>query len=144
MPQAISTRPWHLLPVALLLLLWHGALALDYLNDRFALASDMPYLMESLPLDALWLKVAWAMTVWLGLLGAVFLLWGDDASVLLIFAAAVAMLAVLTGIVLSGAPVDLAGLPAERGWQIVAPALVLVPLLGWLYARWQKRRRVLH
>lgn len=144
MSPATSDRPWHLLPVALLLVLWHAALGFDYLNERFHLVADAPALMAALPLDALWLKVVWAMAVWLGLLGAVFLLLADDASVLLIFAAAVAMLAVLGAFAAAGVTVALAGPLAVPGWHGMVAALALVPTLGWLYARGQKRRGVLH
>jgi len=144
MPHALSARPWHLLPVALLLVLWYGAIALEYLNQRFGLFTAAPELVSTLPLEALWLKVVWAMAVWLGLLGAVFLLIRDDASVLLIFAAAVSMLATLGGIVSGGAVVVVTGPLAGLGWPGLAIGLALVPLLGWLYARWLKRRGALH
>ncbi len=144
MPHALNVRPWHLLPVALLLVLWHGALALDYLNLRFGLLPAAPALLPTLPLDVLWLKVVWAMAVWLGLLGALFLLIGDDASVLLLFAAAVSMLATLAGVVTGGGVVTMAGPLAVLGGPGLAACLALVPLLGWLYARWQKRQGVLH
>ena len=82
--------------------------------------------------------------VWLGLLAAVFLLFRDDASVLLLFAAAVAMLATLVGVIASGGAVALSGPLAALGWPGLVACLALVPLLGWLYARWQKRRGALH
>lgn len=144
MPHALSARPWHFLPVALLLVLWHGALAFDYLNLWFELFAPAPAVMPALPLEALWLKVGWAMAVWLGLLAAVFLLFRDDASVLLLFAAAVAMLATLVGVIASGGAVALSGPLAALGWPGLVACLALVPLLGWLYARWQKRRGALH
>lgn len=144
MPHAYSTRPWHLLPVAVLLVLWHGALAFDYLNLRFALFPDAPALMSALAFGALWLKVVWAMAVWLGLLGAIFLLLRDDASVLLLFAAGVSMLATLAGVVMQGTAISITGPLAVLGWPALAAALALVPLGGWLYARWQKRRGALH
>ncbi|MFN4101002.1 MAG: hypothetical protein ACK4GT_14630, partial [Pararhodobacter sp.] len=78
MPYALSARPWHLLPVAVLLVLWHGALAFDYINLRFGLFADVNALLPTLPTDALWISVVWAMAVWLGLLGALFLLISDD------------------------------------------------------------------
>ena len=144
MPHALTSRPWHLLPVALLLVLWHGALAFDYLNLRFALFPGIPSLFPALPLEAMWMKVVWAMAVWLGLLGAVFLLLSDDASVLLLFAAAGSMLAALAGVMTGAAPVAVTGVLAAVGWPGLAVALALVPLAGWLYARGQKRRGVLH
>lgn len=146
MPHALTSRPWHLLPVALLLVLWHGALAFDYLNLRFALFPGVPSLFPALPLEAMWMKVVWAMAVWLGLLGAVFLLLGDDASVLVLFAGAASMLAALAGVMTGAAPVAITEglLAAGAGWPGLALVLALVPLAGWLYARGQKRRGVLH
>jgi len=144
MPHALSPRPWHLLPVALVLVLWHGALAFDYLNLRFGLFTATPVLMADLPLEALWLKVAWGMAVWLGLLGAFFLLISDDASVLLMFAAAVAMLLTLAGIATGTGVEAMSGPLAMLGWPGLVAGLALVPLLGWLYARWLKRQAVLH
>lgn len=145
MPHALSPRPWHLLPVALVLVLWHGALAFDYLNLRFGLfTAAAPTLMADLPLEALWLKVAWAMAVWLGFLAALFLLISDDASVLLMFAAAVAMLLTLAGIAGETGAAAISGPLGALGWPGLAAGLALVPLLGWLYARWLKRQGVLH
>lgn len=139
MPMIVSARPWHLLPIALVLVLWHGALSLDYLNARFDLTADLPSLMAALALETLWAKVAWAMAVWLGLAGALFLLFGDDAAVLLIFTATVAMLVALAGVVGAGQPAQLWGIP----WWGLAGALALVPLAGWLYARMLKRHGML-
>jgi len=140
MAHTSSARPWHLVPIALVLLLWHGALTADYVNARFDLMADAPSLMAALPLETLWSRVAWAMAVWLGLAGAVFLLFGDDAAVLLIFAATVAMFVALAGIVLAGPPANVWGQP----WWAVAVAFAFVPLLGWFYARTLKRNRALH
>ncbi|KPQ06435.1 MAG: hypothetical protein HLUCCA12_10615 [Rhodobacteraceae bacterium HLUCCA12] len=144
MNAVVSARPWHLLPVALCLVLWHGVLALDYVNARFDLYPEFPGLMAGLPLTALWLKVVWGMAVWLGLLGAVFLVWGDDAAVLLLFAAAVAMLAAMIGLGPLEAPAALSGVAATAPWPLAPAALVAVPLLGWIYARGLKRRGRLH
>ena len=144
MPHALSARSWHFLPVALLLVLWHGALAFDYLNLWFDLFAPAPAVMPALPLEALWLKVGWAMAVWLGFLAALFLLISDDASVLLMFAAAVAMLLTLAGIAGETGAAAISGPLGALGWPGLAGGLALVPLLGWLYARWLKRQGVLH
>lgn len=141
MARPTAPAPAHLLPLALILLIWHGLLGLDYVLQRFALAEPgWPALMPLMPLDTVWMQVAWAMGVWLGLIAALFLLLKDDASVLLFFAAAVAEIVVGAGMVLYAPPVLM--LPVSP-WLIVA-LLVAAPLIGWLYARAQNRHGVLH
>ncbi|MFN3953186.1 MAG: hypothetical protein ACK4LQ_01950 [Pararhodobacter sp.] len=145
MPQSLSARPWHLSLVAVMLVLWHAALALDYVNLRFSLGLDLPQLLALLPLDALWARVAFTMAVWLGLAGAVFMLFGDDAAVLLLFAAALGALIGLAG---GGLPGGLAlvpvVVPVAGALQVPVAVLVLVPALGWFYARALKRAGALH
>lgn len=140
MPTDLSPRPWHLLPVALLLVLWHGALAGENMAERLGWSLGLPPVTAALPLDVLWVSVAWSMTLWLGLAAALFLLFSDDAAVLLFFAAAVAMLAALFGIARTGAPEQILTLP----WRGVAMALGVVPLIGWLYARALNQQGMLH
>lgn len=140
MPPARSSRPGHLLFLALALLVWHGALAADYLALRFAPGGDWPGLLPLLPVAALWVSVAWSLGVWLGLAGAVFLTLRDDAAVLLLFAAMAAMAAAQVGLARAEPPETVFGLP----WPAVSIALAVVPLAGWLYARGQKRRGILH
>ena len=139
MAQSAPLRPAHLSAVALILILWHGVLAADYLNERFALVADMPGVMALFPIGPLWAEVAWALGVWLGLAGALFLLFRDDAAVLLMFGAAVAMLAAM------GALWSMLTPEALLAWPLAAliPPLVLLPLAGWLYARGLKRRGLL-
>lgn len=139
MARPTAPAPAHLLWIALLLLIWHGLLGADYLIERFLPDQGWPALMALMPLDAVWLQVAWAMAVWLGLIGALFLLLGDDASVLLFFAAAVAAVTVAAGLVLN-APSVLLPVPLRA---VLAP-LMAAPLSGWLYARGLNRRGVLH
>jgi CHASE2 domain-containing sensor protein len=134
-----SPAPSHLVPLALVLLIWHGVLVADYVIERFDLGQpNWPALMAALPLDTLWLKVAWALGTWLGFGAAFFLMLRDNASVLLFFAAAVAFGATAIGtyaIPAAGVALPLAPILA---------ALVLVPALGWIYARTLNRRGVLH
>ncbi|MCB1395701.1 MAG: hypothetical protein KDJ98_06920 [Rhodobacteraceae bacterium] len=139
MARTTVPAPSHLVPLALLLLIWHGALGADYVIERFSLGQPgWPALMAAMPLDSLWLQVAWAMGVWLGFGAAFFLVLRDDASVLLFFAAALAFAAVAAGTYAIPAAGVALPLPA------VLAALVLVPVLGWLYARTLNRRGVLH
>lgn len=140
MAPARPSRPGHLPVLALALLVWHAALAADYLALRFAPDAGWPGLLPLMPAGALWVGVAWALGVWLGLAGAVFLALRDDASVLFLFAAMVAMTAAQLGLAGAAAPERVFGLP----WPAVSIALAVVPLAGWLYARAQKRRGILH
>ncbi len=139
MSHPTAPRPWHLVPIALFLVAWHGLLVADYVVIRFALSPVLPGLMDQLPLVTLWAKVGWAMAVWLGLAGALFLLFGDDAAVLLLFAAAVAMVVAMVGVHLAGEPALVHGVP----WPIGIALLMLAPALGWVYARLLKRHAVL-
>ncbi|MBN8294331.1 hypothetical protein JI664_20325 [Rhodobacter sp. NTK016B] len=141
MAQPTAPAPSSLMPVALILLIWHGLLGADYVIARFDLgAQDWPALMPLMPLDALWLQVTWALGVWLGVVAAIFLALRDDASVLLFFAAFAFEVAVGIGLFLAAPPVMLLPVPLLA----VIAVLVVMPLFGWLYARAQNRRGVLH
>lgn len=141
MPQIATApaRPAHLTLVAVILLAVYAALTADYLNDRFDLLPDAPYLLAKLPYGALWAQVSWSLTVWLGLAGALFLAWRDDAAVLILFAAFVTGLAAMIKVSLSLPLSVLTAMPLAA----LIPAAVLAPLLGWLYARAMKRAGVL-
>lgn len=131
--------PGAMVPIALLLLLFHALLGADYVIERFQLGSpEWPAVMRYLPLDALWLRVVWALGVWLGFAAAFFLMLRDNASVLLFFAAMVAGLALAAALYAVPAP----GLLVPV--QAVLAALVVVPGFGWVYARTLNRKGVLH
>lgn len=139
-----TPAPSHLALAALVLVIWHLALAADYVIARFALApvlgaDELPALMPLLPLGALWMQACWVAGVVLGLVAALFLALRDDASVLLFFAAFVAMAACTAGFAFAPA----ASLAGPALWATGA-VLALVPLLGWLYARALNRGGVLH
>lgn len=139
MPRSRTPAPSHLLPLAVLLLVWFGALAADYAAERFAIADgDWPGLMRVMPLDPLWLRLCWALGVWLGFAAAVFLALRDNASVLLFFAAAASWVAVAAGV--WTIPAAGVALPVRP----VLAALIAVPALGWLYARSLNRAGALH
>jgi hypothetical protein len=121
-----------LLPfMTVVLVLWHLTLGADYLNARFALVATAPELTTALVLPQLWATVAWGLAVWLGLAGSLFLIFRDDAAVLLLFAAAVSALTSGAGDMMAGGVGDLLGLPRLA----VLSALFIVPLIGWIYTR---------
>lgn len=125
---------------ALVLVIWHILLAADYVNAKFLLVEGQPELTAHLLLPQLWATVGWGMAVWLGLLGALFLIWRDDASVLLLFAAGLAAAVAVAGDVLAGGESALLGLPRVALWVLV----IAVPALGWLFARSRKAAGVLN
>lgn len=134
-----ARTPAAMVPITMIFLILHGILGADYVIARFQLgAPGWPGLISVLPLVALWLKVAWAMGVWLGLAAAVFLLLRDNASVLLFFAALVSNLALVAGLIAAQAPGLIVPLP------VLLAALVVVPALGWMYSRALNRKGVLH
>ena len=133
------TTPSGLVPIAVILVLFHAILGADYVVTRFALGSaDWPSVMQMLPLDALWLKVIWAMAVWLGVAAAFFLLIRDNASVLLFFATTLCGIALAATLYAAPAPGLIVPLPGLLG------AMVIVPGLAWIYARALNRNGVLH
>lgn len=132
MARSEPLPPAPFLPViAALLLLWHLALAADYLNARFLLVEGLPGLTAALALPQLWASVGWGLAVWLGLAGALFLVFRDDAGVLFLFAAAVGAALGAAGDVQAAGEGALLGLPRPA----VLTVLVAVPLAGWIYAR---------
>lgn len=132
MARPAPLPPVPFLPViAALLVLWHLALAADYLNARFLLVEGAPALTAALALPQLWATVGWGLAVWLGLAGALFLMFRDDAGVLILFAAAVGAVLGAAGDVRAAGAGAILGLPRPA----VLAVLVAVPLAGWIYAR---------
>jgi hypothetical protein len=131
--------PTALVPIALVLLLLHAILGADYIIERFQLGNpEWPGVMRYLPLEGLWQKVVYALAVWLGFAAAFFLVIRDNASVLLFFATTVAGVALAAALYATPAPGLFIPLPGLLG------AMVIVPLLAWIYARALNRNGVLH
>jgi len=132
MPQTPIPARDPLLPLAtFFLLVWHLALAGDYLNARFIMDDSLPQLTAALALPQIWATVGWGMAVWTGLAAALFLLWRDDAAVLLLFAAGVSAALAAAGDILAGGAGAILSLPRF----VVLGAVIAVPVLGWLYGR---------
>ncbi|WP_209425748.1 hypothetical protein [Pararhodobacter sp. SW119] len=138
--SASADAPGHLWLLAVLLLVWHALLAADYTIARFALGIDLPSIDPVLMAGPTWTQIAWALAVWTGLAGAIFAMLRDDAAVLLFFAAFIGVLVALIGVELSAPPELVLGYARYS----VYAALLLVPLIGWIYTRAMKRALVLH
>ncbi len=131
--------PAGMVPIALVLLLVYALLGADYVVVRFQLGgADLPSIMQALPLGALWLKVVYALAVWLGVVAAFFLMIRDNASVLLFFATTAMGVALAAALYAAPAPLLPVPLPA------LLAVLVILPAFGWIYSRALNRNSVLH
>lgn len=125
-----TPTPTALVPLALILLLWNTALGVDYILDHFQIGSpEWPGIARLLPLEATWVKVVWAMAVWLGFGASFFLLIRDNASVLLYFATTCCAIAVAVGVCLA------IGVTMSTPQYVLLGALILLPLVGWIFSR---------
>ena len=142
---APPARPWHLWPIGLLALLWHAAGALDYALtqlDVTAYTSQVPpEWMAYFGAIPAWVTAAWAISVWVGLLGAILLLMREHwAPLVLAVAFAGVLVATLWLTLLSDPPMQEA-VGMEFTWTMVGATVAA--LLLWLYARWLRRRGVI-
>lgn len=144
MPIA-AERPWHLVPVGILALLWHAAGALDYLLTQIRFepytgqvpAEWLAY-FDAMPA---WVTAAWAIGVWIGLLGAVLLLMREHWAPLALAVAFFAILAATLWLTLLADPPMQVAVGIEFTWVMVGATVAA--LLLWLYARWMRRVNVI-
>lgn len=139
-----NARPWHLMPIGLLALLWHIAGVVDQTMAQFGIESYM----RQFPPDWVayfgelptWVAVAWGAGAWLGLLGTVLLMIRDRNAVLALAGAGLGMIVASVWFLLLSSPTlqTLAG--PEALWVVLAACAV--PVLLWLYARRLKQRGV--
>ncbi|MBK1634393.1 hypothetical protein [Rhodovulum adriaticum] len=132
-----DTETWHLMPVAILAILWHLAGAVDYLLTQYSIA---PYLvLFTQPQSSFFTALppladgAWATAVWGGLLGAVLLFLRSGIAPWVLGVAALAM--IVLGVWLMGfATPPLADLAGPGGVALLVTATV-ISISFYLYAR---------
>lgn len=90
-----ETEPWHLMPVAILAILWNLAGSVDYVLTQYGVA---PYLQIFTQSQAAYFTAlpaavdgAWAISVWGGLLGGVLLFLRSGAAPWVLGVAALAL-----------------------------------------------------
>jgi hypothetical protein len=145
MPTVAVERPWHLVPVGILALLWHAGGALDYLLTQI---DYQPYVSQ-VPAEwlawfdemPLWVTAAWAIGVWGGLLGAVLLLMREHWAPLALAAAFFAVAAATVWLTLLADPPMQQVVGMEFTWVMIGTTVGA--LLLWLYARWMRRAGVI-
>lgn len=140
-----TRAPWHHWPIAILTLLFYGIGALDYTFTQFRLGfylsnftDEQVTFIRMLPA---WLEYVWAFAVWGGLLGA-WLLWRRNRlSVLLLFAASVAigLMTVWLCLFLNPSLIAVSGL---LGLYVMAGSTA-ISLLLYIYARWERSEKKL-
>jgi hypothetical protein len=138
-------RPWHLLPVALAAVLWHAAGAADYALTKMRVPAYLDQVPEEwvVYFDALpaWVTAAWAVGVWIGLLGALLLLARESLAPLMLALAFFALAAASVWLVWLAEP-PMAEVTGQEGVLVMAGATAASAIL-WLYARWMRARGVL-
>lgn len=132
-----ETETWHLMPVAILAVLWNLAGATDYLLTQYNIA---PYLvLFTQPQSAFFTALpaladaAWAIAVWGGLLGAVLLFLRVGAAPWVLGVSALAMVGLSAWLVGFADP-PLGQLTGIGGVAAIVVASV-VALLFFIYAR---------
>lgn len=143
--QTVAERPWHLVPVGILAILWHAGGALDYLLTQIGFA---PYTDQVPPewltyFDAMpmWVTAAWAIGVWVGLLGAVLLLMREHWAPLALAVAFFAVAAATLWLTVFAIPPMQIAVGMEFTWLMIAASVAA--LLLWLYARRLRRLGVI-
>mgnify|MGYP001793909751 CR=1 FL=1 len=137
--------PWHLFPVSALAVIWFLFSGLDYVMTQMRVEGYLALFTEpqityftDLPI---WVNAAWAIGVWLGLLGAVLLLYNQKtAPVPLALSFAGMGLASLWFTALSD-PLMVA-VTGPLGLVVIWGA-TLVGLIFWVYARAQRQNDML-
>lgn len=142
--QNKTSTPWHLWVVGIVGFLWSAMGAMDYVmtqtrNEQY-MSAFTPEQLEFFYGLPVWTVASWAIAVWGGVAGAIFLLLKKSLAVPVFLASFLAM--VITAIhnfVLSNG-LEVIG----DTFSLVFSAIIfLAALLLWLYARAMQRRGVL-
>ena len=145
MPSFVAERPWHLVPVGVIALLWHAGGSLDYALTKL----NVPTYVSQVPpewlvyFDAMpvWVTAAWAVGVWGGLLGAILLLMREHWAPLALAASFFAVLAATLWLTIVSDPPLQEAVGMEFTWVMILATLA--GLLLWLYARRMRRLNVI-
>jgi predicted membrane protein len=140
--------PWHLWVVGVLALVWNAGGAYDYLmmkleNEAY-LAQIPPEHLAYYLSYPLWVNIAWALGVWMAVLGAVLLLLRSRHAVAAFVLSFVGLVVnTIWGQFLSETPMS--ALMGDMGAAMLGfmVAIYLVAVLLWAYARAQARVGVL-
>mgnify|MGYP001796181486 CR=1 FL=1 len=137
--------PWHLFPVAAVAVSWLLVSGLDYVMTQLRVegylalfTADQVAYFTALPQ---WGNAAWAIGVWLGLLGAILLLYGQKTAPVPLALSFVGMALASLWFTALSTPLMVA-VSGALGLVVIWGA-TLVSLLFWIYARAQRKNNVL-
>ena len=138
-------KPWHVLVVGVLALLWNGFGAADYTMTQLGVSAwtgQMPEgLKQAIAAYPRWMEAVWALAVWSPVLAALLLIGGRKAAALwfgvgLIFFA----VAAVWNYALAPTPLHVAAGDYIVG---VTAGVGVIAVLQWVYARAMSKRGVL-
>ena len=139
-----TKAPWHLWVVGIVGLLWSAMGAMDYVMTE---TKNVEYMAAFTPeqLDffyglPIWIIASWAIAVWGGVVGAIFLLFRKSLAVTLFLVSFIAM--VITAIHNYGLSNGLEVI-GDTFSLVFSAIIFIVALLLYLYARAMKQRGVL-
>ena len=139
-----TKAPWHLWVVGIVGLLWSAMGAMDYVMTE---TKNVEYMAAFTPeqLDffyglPIWIIASWAIAVWGGVVGAIFLLFRKSLAVTLFLVSFIAM--VITAIHNYGLSNGLEVI-GDTFSLVFSAIIFIVSLLLYLYARAMKQRGVL-
>ncbi|MBN2907201.1 MAG: hypothetical protein JXJ18_10880 [Rhodobacteraceae bacterium] len=128
---------WHMMPVAILAILWSLGGAADYVLTQYNVAPYLPLFTQpqSAYFTALpaWADAAWAIAVWGGLLGAILLFLRSGAAPFVLGLAALSMVGLSVWLIGFASP-PLAEVSGLTGVYLMIGASA-VALLFYFYAR---------
>jgi hypothetical protein len=140
----VQKTPWHLWVVGFVGLLWSAMGAMDYImtktrNEEY-MSAFTPEQLEFFYGLPVWVVAAWAIAVWGGVVGAMFLLLRKTWAVQLFLASFIAMvITTIHNYVLSNG-LEVIG----DTFSLVFSAVIFLVALGlWLYARAMQQRGVI-
>lgn len=132
-----ETETWHLMPVAILAVLWNLAGCADYVMTQYSIAPYMQLFTQaqadyftSVPAA---IDGGWALAVWGGLIGSVLLFLRVGAAPWVLGVAALSMLGVAVWLIAFATP-PLYVVAGGLGVTMIATAAVMASLF-YLYAR---------
>ena len=137
--------PWHVWVIGILMLLWNGMGAMDYV---MTVSRNPDYLAQFTPerlafLDAFptWAKASWALAVWMSVLGSLFLLLRWRHAVWLLLGGVIFMIVTtIHNLFLAAVPAQETMSSFEIGFSI---AIFVLAVLQVVYARYLQRAEVL-
>lgn len=141
----MSRAPWYHWPIALAALLWHAAGAVDYALTQLRVpaylsqfSADQVAYFQSMPT---WVDAAWAVGVWVGLVGAVLLVTRMGIAVLPLAASCAAMVAATVWLLVLSDP-PMAQVTGMLGVWIML-GVAAASLVIYIYARAMRMMGVL-